>query len=362
MLICNVVGARPNFIKMAPIVHELHKRSIAQLLVHTGQHYDTQMSHSFFVDLGLPEPDVYLDVGSDTHARQTARIMRAFEQVCLHYRPDLVVVVGDVNSTLAASVVAAKMHIPIAHVEAGLRSFDRSMPEEVNRLVTDHLSELLFTTEPSANANLQTEGIASERVNYVGNCMIDTLLKHLDAGIEAEPWARLFGMEPASYGVLTLHRPSNVDEQEILAGLIQTLQRSTDVPIVFPVHPRTRNRLEEAGIDLSAPLRPCAPLPYVAFLGLVARSKFVLTDSGGLQEETTALGIPCLTLRSNTERPITIEEGTNCLVGTDPYKIRESIASVLAGNWKQGKRPPLWDGCSAPRIVDVIEHWFSERC
>ncbi|MFQ5568405.1 MAG: non-hydrolyzing UDP-N-acetylglucosamine 2-epimerase [Rhodothermales bacterium] len=343
--------------KMAPIVHELRRRDLPQLLVHTGQHYDARMSQSFFIDLGLPEPDVYLDVGSDTHARQTARIMTAFEQVCLRQCPDLVMVGGDVNSTLAASLVASKLHIPIAHVEAGLRSFDRRMPEEVNRVVTDHLSELLFTTEPSGNENLRVEGVASERIHFVGNCMIDTLLKHVDECIDTAPWAKRFDLEPFSYGLLTLHRPSNVDEEATLAKLIRIVQSLGKVPIIFPVHPRTWERLARTGIELQAPIRPCEPLPYKTFLGLQARAKFVLTDSGGIQEETTALGIPCLTLRSHTERPVTIEEGTNCLVGTDPRQIRKQIDSIVAGSWKKGKKPHLWDGQSALRIVDVVENW-----
>lgn len=359
MLVCCVVGARPNFMKMAPIVHELRHRGIPNILVHTGQHYDTNMSEVFFRELKLPEPDVYLGIGSDTHARQTARIMISFEEICNKYHPDLVVVGGDVNSTLAVALVTSKLLIPLAHVEAGLRSFDRTMPEEINRIVTDHLSEILFTTEPSACENLLREGIDESRIHYVGNCMVDTLIRHIELAEQRAPW-RMFGLEPSNYALLTLHRPSNVDDPIILRRLIDTINDiSRRIPILFPVHPRTRERLADIWVAPSVKL--CEPLPYLTFLGLMAKAKFVLTDSGGIQEETTVLNVPCLTLRENTERPITCTIGTNRLVGRDPEKIRQSVEVILAGQWPQGQRPPLWDGKASKRIVDIIERWISDK-
>lgn len=357
MSICNVVGARPNFMKIAPIVEELRRRGRPQFLVHTGQHYDAKVSDVFFRDLGLPQPDVYLGVGSDSHARQTARIMTALEEVWERQTPDLVVVVGDVNSTMAAALVAAKRRIPVAHVEAGLRSFDRSMPEEINRIVTDHLSDLLFTTEASGNENLRREGIPDQRVHFVGNCMIDTLLRNFDSAVASQPWME-FGLEPGSYALITLHRPSNVDEPATLKELLGVLNDlSHRLPMLFPVHPRTRNRMAEHGFTLAPGLRLCDPLPYLAFLGLMSKAKCVLTDSGGIQEETTALGVPCLTLRWNTERPVTVSQGTNRLVGSDPAKIRDGFETVLSGDQPEAVQPPLWDGHAAERIVDVIQDW-----
>lgn len=361
MLVCNVVGARPNFMKISPIVHELNRRGISQILVHTGQHYDSNMSQIFFEELKLSKPDIFLGVGSDTHARQTARIMVAFEEVCQQYKPDLVVVVGDVNSTLAATLTAAKLHIPVAHVEAGLRSFDRTMPEEVNRIVTDHLSELLFTTEESANENLRREGIAQERIYFVGNCLVDTLMKHIDVAIQRSPW-QLFGLDAGNYALLTLHRPSNVDNRETLKSLIDVINEvSFRLPILFPVHPRTNQRLQQWQIQVNRNVILCEPLPYLTFLGLMAKARFVLTDSGGIQEETTVLNVPCLTLRWNTERPVTITSGTNRLVGTDPEKIFQSVEEILSGKWTAGSLPPLWDGKASQRIVDVIEAWKSSK-
>lgn len=354
MLICSVVGARPNFMKMAPIVHEIQRRGIPHILVHTGQHYDGNMSRVFFEELGMPKPDVDLGVGSDTQTRQTARIMTSFEELCRRRRPELILVGGDVNSTAAVALVAAKERIPLGHVEAGLRSFDRSMPEEVNRVVTDHLSDHLFTTEESANANLRREGIAPERQHFVGNCMVDTLKKHVAVAIERAPWTG-FGLEPGQYALLTLHRPSNVDSTEALAALMGSIHRiSSRLPILFPVHPRTRGGLEAAAIVATDGLRLCEPLPYVTFLGLLAKARLVLTDSGGIQEETTALGVPCLTLRRNTERPVTLTHGTNRLVGTDPVVIEESVAQILAGQWPSGRDVPLWDGKASVRIVEVL--------
>ncbi len=360
MLVCSVVGARPNFMKIAPIVHELQRRGIPQVFIDTGQHYDASMSQVFFEELRLPAADICLGVGSDTHARQTARIMVAFEDECQRYSPDLVIVGGDVNSTVAIGLAAAKQRIPLAHVEAGLRSFDRTMPEEINRIVTDHLSELLFTTEGSANANLSREGIGEERIHFVGNCMVDTLLKHIDLAMKRSPW-RMFNLEPGGYALLTLHRPSNVDDVRTLSLVMVAINDvSHHLPILFPVHPRTRQCLEQWNIQLAPSVHLCEPVPYLTFLGLMAKAGYVLTDSGGIQEETTVLNVPCLTLRSNTERPVTITIGTNRLVGTDPEKIYQSVEAILAGKWQSAERPPLWDGQASARIVDIIEAWQPE--
>jgi UDP-N-acetylglucosamine 2-epimerase (non-hydrolysing) len=357
MLVCNVVGARPNFMKMAPVVLELKRRRIPQFLVHTGQHYDAGLSQVFFRDLGIPQPDVHLGVGSDSHARQTARIMTAFEEICRERKPDLVIAGGDVNSTLAVALVASKSRIPLAHVEAGLRSFDRSMPEEVNRVVTDHLSDLLFTTEESANRNLMDEGIPEERVHFVGNCMVDTLLAHAGEAVRKAPW-EAFGFMPRGYGLLTLHRPSNVDDPRVLRSLLEVLgEISSRLPILFPVHPRTRERMEREPMSLPSSLVLCEPLPYLAFLGLMAQARVVLTDSGGIQEETTALRVPCLTLRGNTERPVTLQCGTNRLVGTDPAGIRQGLEEILDGRRAGGKHPALWDGNAGQRIGWIVESW-----
>ena len=353
MKILSVVGARPNFMKMAPVVEQILQRGIPHLFVHTGQHYDENMSRVFFDQLGMPRPDVDLEVGSDTHARQTARIMTAFEEVCREHRPDIVLVGGDVNSTAAVALVSAKEGIALGHVESGLRSFDRSMPEEINRIVTDHLSTYLFTTEESADANLAREGIAPERVHRVGNCMVDTLLKHVRTAVERAPWTGL-GLDPAAYALLTLHRPSNVDDDAALASVMQAISSvSSRIPILFPVHPRTRRRLESGGVPIGNGIRLCEPLPYLAFLGLMAKSRFVLTDSGGIQEETTALGVPCLTLRRNTERPVTVTHGTNRLA-TTPEEIQAGADEILAGHWRTGESVPLWDGRASERIVDVL--------
>jgi len=351
--ILSVVGARPNFMKMAPVVEQILQRGIPHLFVHTGQHYDENMSRVFFDQLGMPRPDVDLEVGSDTHARQTARIMTAFEEVCREHRPDIVLVGGDVNSTAAVALVSAKEGIALGHVESGLRSFDRSMPEEINRVVTDHLSTYLFTTEESADANLAREGIAPERVHRVGNCMVDTLLKHVRTAVERAPWTGL-GLDPAAYALLTLHRPSNVDDDAALASVMRAISSvSSRIPILFPVHPRTRRRLESGGVPIGNGIRLCEPLPYLAFLGLMAKSRFVLTDSGGIQEETTALGVPCLTLRRNTERPVTVTHGTNRLA-TTPEEIQAGADEILAGHWRTGESVPLWDGRASERIVDVL--------
>ena len=357
MLVCNVVGARPNFMKLSPVVLELKKRGIPQFLIHTGQHYDDNMSRVFIEELGLSEPDIYLGVGSDSHARQTAHIMMAFEEVCQERHPNLVIAGGDVNSTLAVALVAAKQQIPLAHVEAGLRSFDRTMPEEINRVITDHLSTLLFTTEEAANENLKREGIPEEGIHFVGNCMVDTLWKHTKLAIGQEPWNK-FGVNPGGYALLTLHRPSNVDDPMTLKFLLEIINEiSHRLPVLFPVHPRTRERMKQWEVVVDPSVVLADPLSYLTFLGLMAKARCVLTDSGGIQEETTALNVPCLTLRWNTERPITIMSGTNRLVGTDPEKIRQGIEDILTGQWPPGKQPVLWDGKAGRRIADKIESW-----
>ncbi len=347
-----VAGARPNFMKVAPIL-DAFKRARSEhsmILVHTGQHYDAAMSGDFFRDLGLPRPDVELGVGSGSHAEQTARILVAFESFCLEHKPHWVIVVGDVNSTLACALTAKKLGIGVAHVEAGLRSRDMSMPEEINRLCTDAISDLLFTTEESANVNLAREGVPRERTFFAGNTMIDTLLRHVDAG-------RALALPPpflaGEYSVLTMHRPANVDSPESLQGLLDALEPVTSsMPVAFPVHPRTIRRLQE--VRVPANLICLEPMSYVRFLGLVANSRMVLTDSGGIQEETTVLGIPCVTLRNNTERPVTCEIGTNILAGTDPEHIREVIYSVLRSPQPLSRIPPRWDGKAGQRIADVL--------
>jgi UDP-N-acetylglucosamine 2-epimerase (non-hydrolysing) len=345
--------------KMAPLVAEMAKHAeIRQTLLHTGQHYDDKMSHIFFKELELPRPDVYLGVGSASHAEQTAQVMIAFEKVLLEHKPDLVLVVGDVNSTMACAITAAKLWIPVAHVEAGLRSFDRHMPEEINRVVTDAISDLLFTTSRDANENLLREGIPAEKIFFVGNVMIDTLHKHRALAAQLGT-ARRFGLQPDHYALLTLHRPSNVDVPGVFSGLLDALiaiQRN--LPILFPAHPRTLKRIAEFGLgerlEAAPNLRVIEPLGYLEFLDMMMHARLVLTDSGGIQEETTILGIPCLTIRENTERPITISEGTNHLVGTDPNRIVKEVRHVLAEENRPGRIPELWDGHSAERIVQVL--------
>ena len=359
--IVNVVGGRPNFVKIAPILEAMAGVPvITALLVHTGQHYDYEMSWIFFEDLKIPEPDFFLGVGSGTHAQQTARVMVEFEKVLDQERPDLVVVVGDVNSTLACALVAAKLLVPVAHVEAGLRSFDRTMPEEINRTLTDHLSDYLFTTSEDANENLLREGISADKIHLAGNVMIDTLRKY-EPLARARKTAEALGLEPRGFAVLTLHRPSNVDDPKTFALILDSLEEILPrLPIVFPVHPRSRRRISEFGFDARIEglrnLRLCAPLGYLAFLCLMMESRFVMTDSGGIQEETTALGIPCLTLRENTERPITVHVGTNVIVGTNRDRIVTEALGLLNGAGKQGNMPPLWDGQAAGRIVEVLRH------
>jgi UDP-N-acetylglucosamine 2-epimerase (non-hydrolysing) len=364
--ILSVAGARPNFMKIAPISAELRRwpALFDSRIVHTGQHYDEKLSQIFFDELGIPRPDVNLDVGSSSHAQQTAAIMVAFESIVRESQPDLVVVVGDVNSTIACALVAVKLSVPVAHVEAGLRSFDRRMPEEVNRVLTDQISELLFTTEESAAENLRREGVDDRKVHFVGNVMIDTLLAHRERARELNVSAR-FGLSPRTYGLMTLHRPSNVDDLDTLEPLLGAIARiARDLPIVFPVHPRTRPMLsrstQAASMVADGRLRVIDPLGYLDFVSLLETAGVVLTDSGGIQEETTILGVPCLTLRENTERPITETHGTNQVVGTSAERILEGWRRIVGG-LPVRPPPPLWDGHAASRIVAVLRNWADSR-
>jgi UDP-N-acetylglucosamine 2-epimerase (non-hydrolysing) len=355
MKIVAVAGARPNFMKIAPLMWEIGRcADIDAYLVHTGQHYDERMSRLFFEELKIPRPDIDLGVGSGSHAAQTAEVMKRFEPVLLEQRPDAVVVVGDVNSTIACALTAVKLSVPVAHVEAGLRSFDRTMPEEINRVLTDAISHWLFVTEPRGVANLRREGVPEDRIFLVGNVMIDTLLacRELSRRSAILEDLRLTGRP---YGVLTLHRPANVDDPGVLGGVLAAIGRlQRELPIVFPIHPRTRKAL--AGRDLTAMpgLIIVEPLGYLDFMKLVSEARLVLTDSGGIQEETTVLGVPCLTLRNNTERPITIEEGTNTLVGLDPGRIVAAAQRALGRPCEAPPTPELWDGRAASRIVDIL--------
>jgi UDP-N-acetylglucosamine 2-epimerase (non-hydrolysing) len=351
-----VAGARPNFMKIAAILRELELRdTFSVVLVHTGQHYDEAMSASFFRELEIREPDVNLGVGSGSHAEMTAEVLRRMEPILEAQRPDALLVVGDVNSTLASSLAAAKLQIPVAHVEAGLRSFDRSMPEEINRVMTDAISHWLFVTEPSGRENLLREGVSEERVHHVGNVMIDTLLAHVEAA-RSRPILAEHDLRAGGYALLTLHRPSNVDDPERLTRLLDVLEEiHREIPLLFPVHPRTAAaiRTQLGGRDLH--VRTLPPLGYLDFLALMADARLVLTDSGGIQEETTVLGVPCLTLRTNTERPVTVTQGTNRIVGTDPVTIRAEVEKILAGGGRDGRVPDLWDGLAAHRIANVLE-------
>lgn len=359
-----VVGARPNFMKMAPLLRAIHAHShVATILVHTGQHYDSNLSDVFFEELEMKRPEISLDVGSGKHGAQTARVLERFEAVLEQGPPDGgrydgVVVVGDVNSTMAAALAAIKLGIRTAHVEAGLRSFDRSMPEEINRIVTDAVCEQLFVSEPAGMENLRREGHPESHLHLVGNVMIDSLLHLLPRAKGRDTLAR-FELESANFGVVTLHRPANVDNPAILEKLVDVLVRTAnDLPLVFPVHPRTFGRLREFGLlerlEKSTGILQLPPLGYLDFLCLTSQAKLIVTDSGGLQEESTALGVPCLTMRPNTERPITVTEGSSTLIGSDPELLRQGIADVLAGTYKSGKCPELWDGRSSERIAAIL--------
>ncbi len=357
MKILHIVGARPNFMKIAPLLREMdrHPDIFKQVLLHTGQHYDAQMSQVFFDELGLPKPNLNLDVGSGTHARQTAQIMLRFEPVLRDVEPDWVVVVGDVNSTVACALVCSKLGVPIAHVEAGLRSFDRSMPEEINRLLTDQLADLLFTHSPEADENLLREGIPAEKIHFVGNIMIDTLIRLIPHAQQRWP-ALKSNLAIEQYQLVTLHRPANVDDPQVLEGILTALyQVSRDMPVLFPVHPRTKaviddNRLSQGESNL----RFLDPLGYLDFLALQMHAALVVTDSGGIQEETTYLGVPCLTVRPNTERPVTITQGTNRLVAADPRVLYKAVQEYLAESSVKNDPPALWDGNTAERIVEVF--------
>ena len=358
MNITAVVGARPNFMKMAPLMWEIHRRGdVRARLVHTGQHYDQRMSQLFFEQLRIPKPDVDLEVGSGSHAVQTAEVMRRFEPVLLEQKPDLVLVVGDINSTLACALVATKLGIPVAHVEAGLRSFDRTMPEEINRILTDAMSEWLLVSERSGIVNLRREGIPDEKVFLVGNVMIDTLLASRERFEQSAILEELgLTQHDKAFAVVTLHRPSNVDDPRVLGGLLRSIaQLQAEVPVVFPVHPRTRKQMAALDLPTMSNLKLTEPLGYLDFMKLVAHSRLVLTDSGGIQEETTVLDVPCLTLRANTERPATVEEGTNILVGTsDAAMVTAAWRRVLDAPARHGRVPELWDGKAAMRILDVL--------
>jgi UDP-N-acetylglucosamine 2-epimerase (non-hydrolysing) len=356
-----IAGARPNFMKIAPLMEEFRCRQrlfpdLEVLLIHTGQHYDQKMSDDFFTDLQIPQPDVNLGVGSGSHAQQTARIMVAFEEVCNQQKPDWVIVVGDVNSTMACTITAKKLGIRVAHVEAGLRSGDMTMPEEINRLCTDVIADLLLTTDTLAGDNLRREGISEEKIHFVGNTMIDTLLRHIERA-RSLPYPE--GLRDGAFAVLTLHRPGNVDNPAILKGIVDAVTDiARRIPIVFPAHPRTLGRLQEFGLldalRSASAIRVIEPLSYLPFLGLITHCRMVLTDSGGIQEETTVLGIPCLTMRPNTERPITCQIGSNVLVGTDPGRIRAAAFAALDGESRPATIPEKWDGHAARRILDIL--------
>lgn len=357
-----VVGARPNFMKIAPIYAELESRGQPLILLHTGQHYDDNMSKVFFDDLGMPKPDIYLGIGSGSHAYQTATVMIEFEKICQEKEPSMVVVVGDVNSTVACSIVCAKLTIPCAHVEAGLRSFDREMPEEINRILTDSVADLLLTPSPDGDENLRAEGVAEERIVRVGNVMIDSLYSNLEKAKQSSVKSDL-GLQE-KYAILTLHRPSNVDVKDNFAGIIGALEHiGKNIQIIFPMHPRTEKMAKSFSLYERIESIPniviTGPIGYLDFVALMASSSLALTDSGGLQEETTALGIPCITLRENTERPITVTEGTNTIVGCDPELIKRTAIDVLETGGKSGRIPELWDGKTSQRIADVLLQYIS---
>jgi UDP-N-acetylglucosamine 2-epimerase (non-hydrolysing) len=355
MHILHVVGARPNFMKAAPVMRALKKWPEArQTLVHTGQHYDSNLSDIFFSQLNMPAPEVNLEVGSGSHAAQTAEVMKRFEPVVLERKPDVVLVYGDVNSTVAAALVCSKLVIRVGHVEAGLRSFDRTMPEEINRIVTDRLADLLFTPSEDGDVNLQREGVPAEKIHRVGNVMIDSLVQLLPAAVQVSK-----NSLPQRYALVTLHRPCNVDDSANLKNILKSLlEVNEQLEVVFPVHPRTRQRIEKFGINIEK-LHLLEPLPYIEFLSLQRRAVVVITDSGGIQEETTYLGVPCLTLRSNTERPVTVSMGTNVLVGQDPHLLVSELATILEGKAKKGSIPPLWDGHASERIAQVLKGYLA---
>jgi len=367
-----IAGARPNFMKIAPILSAIQRvpERLTGCLVHTGQHYDVAMNHTFFEQLGIPAPDVNLEVGSASHAVQTAEIMRRFEPVVDSEKPAAVLVVGDVNSTIACALVAAKKGIPVIHVEAGLRSYDRDMPEEINRVLTDQISDLLLTTEKAARINLLKEGIDENRIYFIGNVMIDSLMSNLPKAVSWQDVMKIHGktvmdIKENQYIVLTLHRPSNVDDKIVLERLLMTIRKiCTQVPVIFAAHPRTMSRIREFALSTlldTENLYVLPPLGYLEMLGLVSKSMLVMTDSGGLQEETTALGIPCLTLRDNTERPVTVDEGTNTIVGSDPESIYTAFSEILKSGGKSGRIPDLWDGKASLRAVDVLLAWLDQR-
>ncbi|MBI9017240.1 MAG: UDP-N-acetylglucosamine 2-epimerase (non-hydrolyzing) [Phycisphaerae bacterium] len=371
MKIINIVGARPNFMKIAPLMAAYEKYdNIEALLVHTGQHYDEKMSDLFFRQLGIPAPDINLEIGSASHAVQTAEIMKAFEPVCLAHKPDAVLVVGDVNSTIACGLVAVKLGIKLIHVEAGLRSGDRAMPEEINRLLTDSIADMLFCTEASGVDNLRAEGVSDDKIFMVGHVMIDTLLKNLQKAKESDIHQQLnkaFGIDcGAGYAVLTMHRPSNVDDPVVFGRILDALEViQNDMPIIFPVHPRTRKNIAGTAlgdkVEAMANLHLLEPVGYFDFLKLTSNAKLVLTDSGGIQEETTVLKIPCLTLRENTERPITSDIGSNQIVGTETQDILDAYSRLKDGTFRQSQIPPLWDGNAAERIVEIMAEQIGER-
>lgn len=353
-----IAGARPNFMKIAPIIDAIHKAReegamLEYALIHTGQHYDARMSEEFFIQLGIPEPDVNLEAGGGTQAEQTAAIMVRFEKYLSEHPADLVLVVGDVTSTLACTIVAKKLNTKVAHVEGGIRSGDMTMPEEINRIVTDSVADYFFTTSRTANENLLREGKEKQQIHFVGNTMIDSLLKHMPRFRQPECWKAL-GLNPGQYFVMTLHRPSNVDSRDQLAAIFDEIERNSgDYPIIFPVHPRTRKNMEQFGLALKR-VHLTEPLGYLEFNYLVKHACGVITDSGGITEETTVMGVPCVTLRNSTERPETITEGTNVLIGTDPSRLGPEIGKMVKRDWKKGSIPELWDGQAAERIVDVI--------
>lgn len=361
-----VVGARPNFMKIAPIMHAMraHATQLEAILLHTGQHYDAAMKDSFFKQLNIPEPDIDLGVGSGSHAKQTAEIMLRFEEVIEDNHPDCVLVVGDVNSTIATALVAIKRDIPVVHVEAGLRSRDRTMPEEINRMLTDQISSRLYTTEHEAETNLISEGICASKIVFAGNVMIDSLQRHIKNAVHYHETLAFnqYDDAPDEYALVTLHRPANVDDVHVLRGLIKTLKIiAKKTPIIFPVHPRTRANLEKFKLETvlnKKNIFPIEPLGYFSMLGMMRDAKFVMTDSGGVQEETTALGVPCLTLRENTERPVTVTEGTNTIVGVEQKVIEEAVNEILVSGGKRGNMPEFWDGQAARRIVEDLEAWL----